>query len=635
MHGLSPRGGSAGPVTRGLAACLVSGALLVGLAPATGAATPLDATPAANVNSVHATITKVTTSAGFAPVGAVVVGPVAPDETLPIEADDGIGPKRGYWLTGGMLAPSSPAALAIPRVAATQVSTRSDATGGNGISGTEMRYASPDGERWNYSIEPPDMGLCVGNGYVVQAVNGAVQISDTQGHALTGVTPANYFIGWPSEYPDGPGVGDPRCQYDAATHRFFMTWYINGGMSVLFGTLLAVSNSSNPLGSWTVYEVPDGGGGLDTPFQMLDGCQVACFPDYPQLGMDANAVWLTTNEFDFGQDPPPYAGVVVWGISKHDLVHGDASVGAWVWGLGYSGDTYVSEPIAFTVQPANNPAGAYDRSSDGTQYLLSTRDMSGTIDNQLDVWAVTNTSAIASGHGTPRLRHLQLTSQTYACDCLAGAPAGGATQKAGDYPLGQGGYPAGGIEPGQALARLSTNDDRMHQVTYADGMLWGAASTVMRVTGSSSPTTGIAWWTIDVGTRNGSLSAHINGQGYIGARNTYLWFPAVTVSGGRGYVAMTLSGPGYYPSVAYATFGPRTGASTVRIAGSGVAPADGFSAYDPNTRDGTERWGDYSAAATDERGRVWFSAEYVSKDSRVPDRALLLNWGTYIGSIRP
>jgi hypothetical protein len=130
--------------------------------------------------------------------------------------------------------------------------------------------------------------------------------------------------------------------------------------------------------------------------------------------------------------------------------------------------------------------------------------------------------------------------------------------------------------------------------------------------------------------------ASISGQGYIGVKNSFLWFPAVAVSNSvRGVVAMSFSGPDRWPSVAYAQFNPYTGASEVRIAAAGTAPADGFTGYPGFTRNGTERWGDYNAAATDEQGNVWFAAEYVGKDSMDPNRAPLLNWGTYIGSTFP
>ena len=40
-----------------------------------------------------------------------------------------------------------------------------------------------------FSIEPPDQGLCVGNGYIVEAINSVLQVWSTGGVALTGVPP--------------------------------------------------------------------------------------------------------------------------------------------------------------------------------------------------------------------------------------------------------------------------------------------------------------------------------------------------------------------------------------------------------------------------------------------------------------
>jgi hypothetical protein len=45
----------------------------------------------------------------------------------------------------------------------------------------------------------------------------------------------------------------------------------------------------------------------------------------------------------------------------------------------------------------------------------------------------------------------------------------------------------------------------------------------------------------------------------------------------------------------------------------------------------SSRWGDYSSAAVDEAGNLWFAVEYVPN---LP-RTLLANWGTLIGKITP
>jgi hypothetical protein len=621
-----PRGLAGRRDLRFIAAGFASAALLVGTVAPAMAASPVKAAaaPMAGVKTAQVQIRKISSAAKFAPIGTVKVGPKSSDEFRHWKKTKGIQPKKGYYGPNKSASLAIPTAPSLPVVTPSVVTGRSGAVGRDGISGTEMRYASPDGYRWNYSLEPPDMALCVGGGYVVQGVNGAVQVFSTSGAALTGVTPMNYFIGYPAEYSGGPGVGDPSCQYDPQTKRFFMTLYAWPGMYYGLGTVLAVSNSSNPLGTWSIFELPDGG-------DLALGCG-ACFPDYPHIGLDANALWLTNNEFDLA-NAGNYAGVTIWGISKRAIIdsRGTALL-ADIWGLGFDG----GEPLAFTVMPAVTPSGGYDPSSGGTQYFMSTRDMYGSRDNVIDVWAITGTNSLnLVTPGFPNLTRVQLTGQTYACECISGAPAGGAKQKYGPYPLGQ-----GQIDPSlsnQQLPRLDTNDDRMHQVVYSQGMLWGAAGTVMNVAGNTAgPTVGVAWWTVRVGTFAGALAANFAGQGYIGANDSYLWFPAVAVSSAvRGVVAMSFSSPNRWPSVAYAQFDPFMGASEIRVAANGTAAADGFTAYPPYTRNGTERWGDYNAAATDEAGNVWFAAEYIGKDSTLPDRAAFLNWGTYIGVTYP
>src|ERR1700730_647878 len=66
-------------------------------------------------------------------------------------------------------------------------------------------------------FEPPDQGLCVGNGFVVEMVNSAFRIFDTKGHTLAGPTNVNA----PFHEGFAEFTSDPRCQYDAATNTWF------------------------------------------------------------------------------------------------------------------------------------------------------------------------------------------------------------------------------------------------------------------------------------------------------------------------------------------------------------------------------------------------------------------------------
>src|ERR1700730_16306453 len=72
-----------------------------------------------------------------------------------------------------------------------------------------------------FSLEPPDHGLCVGNGFVVEAVNNAIRVrSANSNQPVSGVTALNRFFGFASEINRsaapgqpvfGPFLSDPQC----------------------------------------------------------------------------------------------------------------------------------------------------------------------------------------------------------------------------------------------------------------------------------------------------------------------------------------------------------------------------------------------------------------------------------------
>jgi hypothetical protein len=86
------------------------------------------------------------------------------------------------------------------------------------------------------SLEPPDQGLCVGNGEVIEPINDVF----TTYNASTGQQTGSYesltqfFFGvheidrTQNPVVFGPFLSDPRCYYDASTNRFFMTLLMFG-----------------------------------------------------------------------------------------------------------------------------------------------------------------------------------------------------------------------------------------------------------------------------------------------------------------------------------------------------------------------------------------------------------------------
>ena len=98
-------------------------------------------------------------------------------------------------------------------------------TTANGLTHRDQRLANGGNQ---FSLEPPDQALCVGNGFVVEAVNSVLRVrSAATGAALTGVQDLNTFFGYPAAINRttgafGPDVIDPVCHYDPDNNRFMV-----------------------------------------------------------------------------------------------------------------------------------------------------------------------------------------------------------------------------------------------------------------------------------------------------------------------------------------------------------------------------------------------------------------------------
>ena len=93
----------------------------------------------------------------------------------------------------------------------------------DGLNHRDQRTANGGNQ---FSLEPPDQGLCVGNGFVLETVNDVLRVYDTAGNPMTGVTDQNTFYGYPPAInrttgESGPFLTDPSCLFDRVTRRWF------------------------------------------------------------------------------------------------------------------------------------------------------------------------------------------------------------------------------------------------------------------------------------------------------------------------------------------------------------------------------------------------------------------------------
>ena len=516
--------------------------------------------------------------------------------------------------------------------------------GFDGLNFHDQRFANSGNQ---FSVEPPDQALCVGNGFVVESVNDVLSIYSTAGTKLLGPVDLNTFYGYAPAIirsgtnagQRGPSVTDPVCYFDVDTQRWFhvvLTLDHVGTTATLSGTNhldIAVSQTANPTGVWNIYRLPVQNNGMQgTPDH---GCAGGfCLGDYPHIGADANAIFITTNEFAlFGGG---FYGAQIYAISKRALASGAASPNVVLWN---GGDPNIPAP-AFTVWPAVSPSSQYNTDYGGTQYLLSSDAVfydSGT-SNTLWVWSVTNTSAIDTTPLALVLNVGPLAVKPYA------VPTSRIAQKPGNTPLRDCvADPACAPLVGSAKAsfsaprRVAVNDSRMQQVIYANGKLWAAHDTdVLQGTAHGS---GVAYYVLNP--RSGVIYANDT----LALSNASLTYPAVAVTpSGRGLIAFTVVGPDDYPSAGYAGLDAKVGAGEVHIAAAGAGPWDGFSGIP--TFGGRPRWGDYGAAVADGNS-IWMASEYIARTCTYAQykatpfgqcggtRGSLGNWATRITKVTP
>lgn len=488
-----------------------------------------------------------------------------------------------------------------------------------------------------FSLEPPDQGLCVGNGFVMEAVNNALEVFDTRGDVVGGPTALSQFFQLLPEFGQtgvfGQFISDPRCYYDAATRRWFVTELeidtdpTSGAFANHSSTLIAVSKTSNPVGHYYLYS-------FDTTDPLHPLCP--CYGDQPLIGADANGFYVSTNEYPISG--PGFNGAQIYALSKAMLETGPT--GTVVRVVHIDAGAIPTPPtdggnLWYSVHPASTHGWEWsDHGSEdgsGTEYFLSSLQFVTPFDNRIAVWALTNTASLNSKSPHVNLLHTVIGVESYGI-----VDSFGASQKPGPTPL------RDLLAEGDTLNLLNANDDRMNQVAYVNGNLWSGVNTNVSVGGQTRQ--GIAWFEVQPSVRDGHVNGQVRNQGYVSVAGEDVLFPSIDVNqNGQAVMSFTLSGPNYYPSAAYSYIDQSAG--DVNVIGRGVGPDDGFTGYKAFLGNGIARWGDYSAAAADEWGNIWVAAEYIGQ--RCTDKQYTAdntcggtrdhyaNWGTFIGQVPP
>ena len=280
----------------------------------------------------------------------------------------------GHFSAAEAVPGTSASAAAAPAATATS----SALVNFNGVSSRDSQVTN-----FEQMFEPPDQGLCKGSGFVLEPVNSAYRIYSTTGKSLRGPFNINdlFNVGG-KEF-----TSDPRCWYDSSTQTWFATILFLNDSSTASSLLIAVRHSPDPRGLWNEYSI-------DTTDPSGNGCP--CFGDQPRIGIDQTNLYVTADEFSILG--PQFNGAEMWAIDKSDLVKGVAS--PHVVTFPHLTDTTAPQPALSTGKPA-------------AEYLLGSLDPSGTGDNRISVWAMTNRGQVGLG-GTPTLSSVIINSEAYA-----------------------------------------------------------------------------------------------------------------------------------------------------------------------------------------------------------------------------
>jgi hypothetical protein len=530
--------------------------------------------------------------------------------------------------------------------------------GFEGLNHYQQRYSRGGNQ---FSVEPPDQGMCVGNGYVVEAVNdvfnvfsaatGASVLPDNTATNIVGGFPrnVNHAVDLNSFYGYAPAINrttlvraqfvtDPSCLYDAATQRFFLValtleTHPNGAFTHVNHLDIAVSQTSNPAGAWNIYRIDVTNDGTNTggenPGPYLG--------DYPHIGADANGFYVTTNAYPWCCNG--FSGAQIYAFSKAQFAAGAAIVNMQHFDtsgmVNVPSDAGSTQP-GFTLWPAQSPGTAsYNLVNNGTENFLSSnaadeaqKPVSGVAgtrtSNQLIVWSLSNTASLDT---TPALSlsNKVLTVGQYGVPPKQQQPGAGTAPGTavpqghclndevtvtiagtGCWKLLVG--PTAHAAGAEVVQSPDSNDTRMQQVMYANGKLWGALDTALNPD-SGPQRAGIAWYIVNPNAGKLVMS------GYLGATGHDFTYPAIGVTAsGRGVMAFTDTGDSTFPSAAYAPIDAIGGVGDWNdvTGGVGAAADDGFSGYKqqrfPNPI--RSRWGDYGAAAVDGNS-VWIASEYI------------------------
>ncbi len=493
-------------------------------------------------------------------------------------------------------------------------SISASAGGAIGVKGLNAVDSASLATNPNGDIEPPDQGLCAGNGSVVETNNiGEILVYNTALHRQSAPIPLDTVMGLTARgYSSG---GDPSCEFDSSNGgHWFFTQIVSANPEAAGGAFtgcfagvargclegIAVSQGSSPFGPYNVYF-------LNADYNPAEPGYPSLLNDFAKISVTRDAFLLFYDEFPLKGSRPGFGGGFFNGaqefaFDKTALEQGrpvrskgqpnpNFNVAHQNMGLlrtpdgncdGTRGGTagVTCWVAVIPAQPAD--AGQYDNHNGGSGFMIGGLDFNSFAtlpsggDNRMATWAWTglsnlNSSGCAGCSGVRFGGELFTGTTPYYNPENAVGDGILAPQKVGPIPLGDECGAAGlstGSPPPKSCPEngLNTNGDFMTQASQAQGQVWAAMSTQVNQTFGTRAELhmGAVYWVVDTGSFDRTGQFAITNQGYASAAHEDLNMPAIAAEGtggnGKAIMLFTLSGDGgptaatsagFFPSTAY------------------------------------------------------------------------------------
>lgn len=433
------------------------------------------------------------------------------------------------------------------------------------------------------TFRPPDTTGAVGPTQIVVTVNGRIRVFDKDG-SNPGVLDVSDSDFWTSER-DGLDVTDPKVEYDRLSQRWIVS-EINfdpSDPSMVDNKIMIAVSSGAEITSESDFTF------FSFSQNEFDPAPSAMFADYPQLGVDSNAVYIGTNDFRANGS---FAGTSLYVIDKADLLTDTLTVTPFRGGscAPSCGLTNGSGAGADSPQPASDMEPGVAQG-----YVVGPDNVSF---GKLDVLRVNDPG------GTPSLQSFTVTVP--ATTFPENVPAQGSSNQ------------------------LDALDDRLFQAmigrdSNGDLSLWTAHNIEVNSSGVASPSggrDGARWYQLSLSPPNLIQSGTLFDPASTNPR--FFWIPSIAMNGqGHASLNSSTAGVGRFAEVA----------GTAHLASDPLGTTEPFditqlSSSTYNIGDDPERWGDYSRTVVDPTDNMtfWTFQEYTYGTD---------DWGVRVIKLRP